>query len=165
MYQSEKAAVVNAPFLQELKEGNVELYSNIHRLRQLRDETLNVETVLAEIGPRLQSLRDQLSRQFDLEETYGYVMQPPNIGSQVQLKTAQALQGHRWLYLALVELSEQVDDLEYRGTLRPNLPQILSELQAFLNSFGAHEALELDLIRSPSLIFQNVDYQNVDTEG
>ncbi|MFO0921332.1 MAG: hypothetical protein U0905_02455 [Pirellulales bacterium] len=153
--------ILNAAFLQEVKESHTELWEGVALLERFCSEAYdplsNDDLTLVSLGRLLQVMRDKLAVQFDLEETFGYLSDSKLVNEELHQQVSQALHGHRWLYLSLVELSEQVDDFEYRGTLRANLHDVVQEVRSFLSNLKAHEDLEAKLIRQALTSFATLD--------
>jgi hypothetical protein len=90
-------------------------------------------------GTLLRRLREELSSQFALEETYGYVAGP---SIHQDKDVTKALDQHLSIVLRCVALSEQVDDLEYCGTLDIATIDIWSQMQQLYAAIMEHESLE-----------------------
>ncbi len=138
--------LINSPFLREVKEDNQQLWHAVARLRAIADIDLESEALCRELSMRLQWLREHLAIQFEIEETYGYLSKGTYVNDRYHEQVEKARQGHRWLILALMELSEVVGDLEYKGTLRANLESVVADLKCFLSNLEAHEKLEGSLM-------------------
>ncbi len=138
---------INAAFLQEVKDANVNFWSNIRDLRNLivegqatRDDGLRLVKLLGE-------LRTSLATEFSLEETYGYItgMRPSAIDAES--KAAKARQQHRDLYLGLHEICELAEEAEYRGTIVDELPAFYHRCETFLTDLDLHESFESEIVR------------------
>ncbi|MEM6776296.1 MAG: hypothetical protein AAF670_01495 [Planctomycetota bacterium] len=151
--------LVNAAFLQEIKESNPPLWHASHELRARcdlgnADREMPQATVKA-FASGLDALRDLLALQFSLEESYGYI-RVPNVppataaGSapiSLQTDSRQAIDQHRALYLHLVDLVEEAEELQYRGCDQNCLGELTEKVDDFLRCLTAHERLEDELIR------------------
>lgn len=146
--KSKTMTSVNAAFLQEVKEANTQLWSILRSLRELRvhlGEPIEKSRLLV---TALGELRDAISLEFSLEETYGYidsVSVPPLPFGCADASVAKAQ--HRELYLQLHELCEQAEEAQYRGTISRDLNQYLESFRSFDDAMVAHESLENELIR------------------
>ena len=64
--------VVNAAFLQEIKDSNPDLYQTIDQLGSVCASDEPPARLCRNLTRLLDRLRDQLALQFSLEESYGY---------------------------------------------------------------------------------------------
>jgi hypothetical protein len=138
---------VNAAFLQEVKDSNLQLWTALRKIRNLRNEAgannLKSRIFVSSLG----ELRDAIALEFSLEETYGYIESvsvPPLPYGCADAGTAKAQ--HCELYLQLHELCEQSEEAQYRGTISRDLNQYFDAFDAFDAALRAHEELESDLI-------------------
>lgn len=157
---SECLVLINAAFLQEIKDSNPNLWLAAAELRALCEtEDWNPEDSAQSLIKRfvraLGEIRDLLSLQFGLEESYGYLKTaapPPQLGifatdsgeSQAQLH--EALEQHRRLYLDLCDLIEQSEELQYRGCDRTAVVSFAEQVAHFTREMTRHERLEAELI-------------------
>jgi hypothetical protein len=131
--------VVNFAFLQEVKESHTTLWDDVNLLGSYVQEPFCADWIEQNGGPLLRRLREGLSSQFRLEETFGYVegrqaTQDPRVG--------RAIDQHLNIILQCVSLSEQFDDLEYCGRLHCETLEIWRQMRALFESIMDHEALE-----------------------
>jgi cysteinyl-tRNA synthetase len=139
--------MVNAAFLQEVKESNPHLWSVLHDLRRIRNRRYSRIRKAREFAKLLEELRDDLALEFSLEETYGFVGGiAPSEKMCREARTAR--EQHRELYLHLLEICESVEECQYRGTIARDLEKLLDEFDGFDTALRAHEKLEADMIRS-----------------
>lgn len=139
--------MVNAAFLQELKESNAQFWATINGLRSVlctHGETRSRSVLLVRL---LSELRVALAQQFSLEETYGYIEGNRSAPLITAARAVMAKQQHRELYLQLHEILERAEEAQYRGTIGDQLTEILDACSDFLTVFDAHEALESELIQ------------------
>lgn len=138
--------IINAAFLQEVKDSNLRLWSVLGELREIRLGEDPRETAL-QLVDRLSELRDCIGLEFSLEETYGFIegAHPSHYIGVANAETAK--NQHRELYLQLHEICEQVEEAQYRGTIGRDLPIYLGAFEGFDIAFRAHEELESELIR------------------
>lgn len=159
--------LVNAAFLQEIKDSNPHLWHEFHHLRTLSQlEPIDCETpqqTIKKFAQCLDGLRDLVSLQFTLEESYGLIstpVQPSPYGEPTpeqvslqevvderQIMTGQVIDQHRCLFLKLVDLVEQAEELQYRGCDSGCLKAFADKVERFACDFTAHERLEGELIR------------------
>lgn len=159
--------LVNAAFLQEIKDSNPHLWHEFHRLRTIcqlepGDRETPQQTIKAFVGC-LDGLRDLIALQFALEESYGLISTPVSPSpygqpsaeqirlqrsiDERQLMIAHVIDQHRCLYLQLVDLVEQAEELQYRGCDTDCLQIFAEKVERFSGDFTAHERLEGELIR------------------
>ncbi len=138
--------IVNAAFLQEVKDSNLQLWSVLRELREIRigDEPREAARQLVD---KLSELRDSIGLEFSLEETYGFITGIPQVQPIGVANADTAKNQHRELYLQLHEICEQAEEAQYRGTIGRDLPMYLGAFESFDTSFRAHEELEAELIR------------------
>lgn len=158
---------VNAAFLQEIKDSNPHLWHEVHRLRTLCElEPCDVEqpqSTIREFISCLDELRDLLALQFALEESYGLIagdsvaarrfaellsLDKQNTAEQERQDMVRTVTDqHRCLYLYLIDLVEQAEELQYRGCDAECLKTLAQSIQRFSADLTAHERLEAELIR------------------
>lgn len=138
--------VVNAAFLQEVKDSNTQLWAVLRELRSIQVGDLESKATSRLLVDKLSEFRDCIALEFSLEETYGFIEGAYAVGFGVHSAATAKLQ-HRELYLQLHELCEQVEEAQYRGTILRDLPMYLGAFEQFDASFRAHEDLEFELIR------------------
>jgi hypothetical protein len=142
-----KTTIVNAAFLQEVKESNVELWSILREIRDIHVGQSEARELSCRLVNSLGDLRDCIALQFSLEETYGFIDGAPASASFNTLDASIAKVQHRELYLQLHELCEQAEEAQYRGVISRDLSKYLDDFQYFDGAFRAHEELEAELIR------------------
>jgi hypothetical protein len=140
------ATMINAAFLQEVKDSHVELWETVHQLRQMIEaascSASNARTLVSLLG----QLRDQLAFEFSLEEAYGFIEGCRGIAPVVAQRAATAKQQHRELYLLIHELCEQAEEAQYRGVENREFAELLAMAADFDAQLRAHELLESELI-------------------
>jgi len=138
--------IVNAAFLQDVKEACVELWDTVHRLRHLTEEAHASAAAAKRLVEIVSELRDQLAFAFSLEEAYGFIDgcrgQSPVLAHRAQI----AKQQHRELYLLITELCEQAQEAQYRGFVDRDFPKLLVAAADFDAQLQAHEQFESELI-------------------
>lgn len=133
------ARVVNSAFMNELKECNSPLWDDVNTLGSYTQEPFCADWIEQEAGVLLRRLRDELASQFRQEETYGFVAGPT---LHQDRNVSKAMDQHLGIVLMCVALSEQLDDLEYCGTLSGETLSIWHQLKRLYEAIMAHEALE-----------------------
>lgn len=157
--------LVNAAFLQEIKDSNPNLWHFVHELRASCDGAVESsdtkpQTQIREFARTLDELRDLVSLQFALEESYGYLkiqVSASGFGLPEQVQDAQwqamiqqAIAQHSRLYLMLSDLVEQAEELQYRGCDRACVSQFVNKVAEFTRDLSRHERLEAELVSYPN---------------
>ena len=145
--QGTTTTVVNAAFLQEVKESNLQLWTTLRELRAIEADAAEPREASRDFVAALSELRDHIGLQFSLEETYGFIEGSPTTSTFGVAQASTAKTQHRELYLQLHEICEQVEEAQYRGTIARDLPIYLGAFEQFDLAFKAHEDLESELIR------------------
>ena len=146
---STKTLVVNPAFLQEMKDSNQEVWQTQHAVRQICHSDLQPNDLLKQLVELLDDFRGQIALQFALEEAYGYqsVRTDSLPHSSRCIRLAQTAHNqHCGLYLQLSGLSEQAEELQYRGIEREPLIELIGRVMEFDQALRDHELLEGDLI-------------------
>ena len=133
------ARAVNIAFLNELKECNSPLWEDVNTLGSYTQEPFCADWIEQEAGLLLRRMRNELSSQFRLEETFGYVPGPTQHHDH---SVTKAMDQHLSIVLMCVALSEQLDDLEYCGTLASETMAIWHQMKRLYELIMEHEALE-----------------------
>lgn len=142
--------IVNAAFLQEVKDSNLRLWAVLHQLHELnalRRETDDARSQAHELVALMSELRDSIALEFSLEETYGFIEGASRAGGLGMPDAGLAKIQHRELYLQLTELCEQVEEAQYRGTIARDLQSYLDSFTRFDEAFYTHEEFESELMR------------------
>ncbi len=142
-----KTTIVNAAFLQEVKDSNLRLWSVLHELRDIQVGSMETRQLSREFVLLLSELRDAFALEISLEETYGFIEGAGRVTSLGSPDAALAKVHHRELYLQLNELCEKVEEAQYRGTIGREMQLHIDEFERFDLAFRAHEDFELELIR------------------
>ncbi len=138
--------MVNAAFLQEVKDSNLQFWQNVHDFKRFLNQSADVSEQSTKLVRLLSELRDSIALEFSLEETYGYI-EGICTGSLSARKADEAKRQHRELYLHLHEISETAEEAQYRGTITQDYSSLIVLCKEFLASLEAHEKHESDLIR------------------
>ncbi|QDS90415.1 hypothetical protein EC9_46230 [Rosistilla ulvae] len=137
---------VNPAFLQEIKESNHDLWSTLHEVRQTCDEGGSRAEIAKRLVRLLDQLRDHLSLQFALEESYGYIECPGVIERRISEAAERAQGQHCRLFLQLTDLCELAEELQYRGFAASEVERLIGETEAFDVALQQHERCEDELI-------------------
>lgn len=137
---------INAAFLQEVKEAFAELWERIGQMEQAARRGLPLSVDLNHWVTQLSELREQLAREFSLEETYGYVTNAAHPFPGATMAPSMTRNQHAELYLHLSELCEQVEEAQYRGTLLRDFTNYAQTFYRFSKSLQEHESHESRLI-------------------
>ena len=138
--------MINAAFLQEVKESNVELWDTLHALRCIIDGTGSSAGDARRLVALLSQLRDLLAFEFSLEEAYGFIEGCRGIAPLVAQRATLAKQQHRELYLLVHELCEHAEEAQYRGVADREYTDLVAMAADFDAQLRAHELLESELI-------------------
>lgn len=139
--------MVNAAFLQEVKDANLQYWQSVHDFKRLLNQNAEVLGLSIKLVRLLSELRDSMALEFSLEETYGYIEGNCAGNSVSASKAGQAKSQHRELYLHLQEISEIAEEAQYRGTIVQDYAALVDQCREFLAALEAHEKHESELIR------------------
>ncbi len=168
--QQTETLTINPAFLQEIKDNNPDLWHTLHQIRYLCDEA--GDTVKMEVNESSQpskhdaaklligllvQLRELLSLQFALEESYGYIECSHAVDSRISNEAELARGQHYRLYLQISDLCEMAQQLQYSGFAMIHFQQLIDETQAFDEILQQHERDESNLIRLAQLISITAD--------
>lgn len=146
--KSNTSTSVNAAFLQEVKDNNVPLWRSLRELRSLPATCVDPIAGSAQFVTLIGRLRESLSLQFSLEDTYGYIeASPTHFQLPAAVDAAAAKAQHCELYLQIHELCEQAEEAQYRGTISRDLESFFDAFELLDESLQAHEDAEAELIR------------------
>ncbi|GAB5407200.1 MAG: hypothetical protein Aurels2KO_54310 [Aureliella sp.] len=147
---SRSSGMVNAAFLQEVKESNAEVWHSLHAVRAIaegvQDRVPNAD-VAHEFVRQLDALLDGIATEFSLEETLGFVGGVAVGSAAPDSDLAKSACQHRELFLTLQEVVEQAEEVQYRGTVVRDCPALLAEFHTFDSALRKHEEFEAELIR------------------
>ncbi len=136
---------VNAAFLQELKEVNLELWKLLAEVRMQCGRWMSSHT-LSDTIQKLQDLRDQLALHFALEEAYGYFEDPLEVAPQFAEKAVALRDEHRDIYVDLCDLVEQAERLFYDQEIATLVTWLGPRFVSFDVRLKDHESRENELI-------------------
>ncbi len=139
---------VNPAFLEEIKDSNASLWNQLANLRLLCDSHDEKSTILNQLVLLLNDVRDSLALQFALEESYGYMEVPLHLASGESATVEQIRSQHCVLYLTANELTEQAEELQYRGWVAERVDRLLLQVKQFDMQLQDHEHKERQLLGS-----------------
>lgn len=146
MYAPIASVAVNAAFLQEIKDDNLELPRLLGELRVALAGSGSIRGQWRRFVALLGDLRDGLAVYFALEETYGYFENPVCVASRLS-RNAQALRTqHARLYSEICAVFEQAEQRVYREAHAAAPRRIVQRFIAFCDHLRMHETREEDLI-------------------
>ncbi len=142
-----RSLTINAAFLQELKDFNIEYRAGLEQLAQLGSSPSLTREQLATVPQTLKRLRDVAATQYSLEETYGYINGGLNVTPQTAERTRTALDQHAGIYQAFQHLISTVEDWYFQNLLESNWSSAADQIRALSERLDAHEQLEKELMR------------------
>jgi len=143
---SPRTLIVNSAFMQEIKDSNPALVDMVHQLRQICDSEDAAMQISRQLTKLLNGLRDELSLQFALEESYGYVEVSESLHQELSDAVHSAISVHRSLYVTVTELAEAAEELQYRGVEPDELRTLIKDTRVFGRLLRNHEQAENELI-------------------
>ncbi|MDG2221012.1 MAG: hypothetical protein P8L85_06515 [Rubripirellula sp.] len=145
--------VVNAAFLQEIKDSNPEFYKTIDRLRSVCETDDSPARLCRNLTRLLDQLREQIALQFSLEESYGYMLVPSHSDDFLGETAVEVQAHHGMLYMHLSDLAEQAEELQYRGVEPRQLRVLVESACEFEFRLREHERAENELIERSFRLF------------
>ena len=151
---------INAAFLEEIKDSNVTLWRRLSKLRDTCEGHEVRPVVLHRLVGLLNEIRDLLALQFALEESYGYQEIPTSTSAHESTKAShlnrpQALEQirgqHCALYLTINDLTEQAEELQYRGFVPAKVDDLVRQVRQFDLQLQDHERAERHMLRASRL--------------
>ncbi len=136
---------VNPAFLQEIKEGNQELWQSLADLRHHCSCPITTG-MCRHLVNWLNDFRDQLAVHFALEEAYGYFDEPLQAAPQLAEKADRLRTEHQELYSEISELVDQAERMFYAGQTAALAHRFGPHFLAFDARLRNHEECENELI-------------------
>lgn len=141
-----RTVTINAAFLQEIKQDNVELKQ---LLRAMSSQLMQRRPRMSD--PRslvdlLVRLRDQLAIHFSLEEAFGYFENAVEVAPRLSERAEELRGEHELFYRDICNLCEQAEKLLYHESTGQGLRQIAARFASFHDALEQHEARETELI-------------------
>lgn len=142
------AVTLNVAFLLEIKEENTELDRLLTETRAAASKIAAQGANWRQVMELLESLRDNVTMQFVLEEAYGYFENPafytPELGASAAL-----LRDEHWILCSeLKVVIAHVEERVHNEVLDMTPLQIAQELIAFCDDLLYHDTQEYALILS-----------------
>ena len=138
--------VVNAAFLQEIKDSNPGLYRTIDQIQSVCETDGPPNRVCRDLTRLLDRLREQIALQFSLEESYGYLLVSSDSNGICGESAVEIQAEHGMLYMQLSDLAEQAEELQYRGVEPRQLRELIENAREFEFRLREHEQAENELI-------------------
>ena len=140
-----RTLVINAAFLQEIKDDNRELRE---RLTQCREafSSLEISARPSEVMKLLHDLRDQLAMHFALEEAFGYFEDAVREAPQLSCAAESLRQDHARLFQYACRLAELAERLSYSHANHHYHQRLAEAFREFDTDFCLHESRENALI-------------------
>jgi iron-sulfur cluster repair protein YtfE (RIC family) len=136
--------MINAAFLQEIKEDNRHLKSLWDRLIPLLAHPETAQNHWSELIAGLAELRDQLAMHFSLEEAYGYFDDAIDAAPQLSVQAEALKSEHPKLFAQVRDLADRI--LETDAEQTEHVGKLLRRFDAFRRDFEQHEEAEVKLI-------------------
>ena len=137
---------VNAAFLQEIKQDNVELRDLLcelsERLLRRRPRVADAR----EMVEMLSRLRDQLAIHFSLEEAFGYFENATSIAPRLSERAESLRSEHDLFFQDICSICEHAEQLLYQEASPRTVRQVATQYADFHEAFQQHEAREVELI-------------------
>ncbi len=140
--------VVNTAFLAEIKDSNTTLWYRLQQIRDGCESRAPRSVVLHQLVELLNEVRDLLGLQFALEESYGYMEVASHPNGGVTVPAEQVRTQHCSLYLALNELAERAEELQYRGWVSQRVDDLIAQVKWFDLQLQDHERFERQLLEN-----------------
>src|SRR6056297_2827362 len=136
--------MINAAFLQEIKEDNRHLKTLWDRLIPLLARPETAENHWSELVAGLAELRDQLAMHFSLEEAYGYFDDAVDAAPQLSVRAEDLKSEHPKLFAQVRDLADRIQETDAEQT--EHVSKLLRRFDAFRRDFERHEEAEVKLI-------------------
>lgn len=143
-----KTVAINTAFLEEIKDSNTALLSQLATLHEVCNHKEEHSTLLHKLVGLLNELRDALAFQFALEESYGYVEVPSSMMTELSHSIEQVRSQHCALYLTASELAEQAEELQYRGCDSEPVDDLVRQVKLFELQLQDHERSERQMLEA-----------------
>ena len=136
---------VNAAFLLEIKEVNLDLWRILAELRSLTWSAADCQS--GRLLSLLEELRDQLALHFALEEAYGYFDDPAYVAPRLCEQATELRAEHRDLYTLICEVGDHAQRLHERGPASAFQSKVAAHYAVFEGRLQRHETRENELIQ------------------
>ncbi|MEM6688645.1 MAG: hemerythrin domain-containing protein [Planctomycetota bacterium] len=139
-----RTVTVNAAFLRDIKDDNVQLKRLMDRWKPVLDHPQVLLNHLEELPELMSQLTDQFAFHFSLEEAYGYFEDAVQVDERLCRKASELRNQHSELFEAFRELAEESAQLHLGSdSARDDFRDRASH---WLRLFELHEEAELEVI-------------------
>jgi hemerythrin-like domain-containing protein len=139
-----KQMMVNAAFLQEIKEDHQQLQKLLSDIEHLLENRVSLNNHPRNFLVLLDELVDQIGLHFTLEEAYGYFEVALDEAPRFHEPALKLRDQHRELYVMLQKIAESAATA--CEAAEPQLNPVADQFTAFHTALKAHESAELNLI-------------------
>ncbi len=137
---------VNAAFLQEIKEVNLDLWRLLDEVKFRCSDVHHVVLQGRRVVDQVAELRDQLAMHFALEEAYGYFDDPIRVAPRLSAAAHQLRDEHQLLYELIRDFADEVDGIFRAGMLAQIGTRVVERFGEFYDRLQQHEKRENELI-------------------
>jgi len=137
---------VNAAFLQEIKEDNVELTELLERTTAMTQLRRWTHAEANRFYDHLADLRDRLATHFALEEAYGYFEDAISVAPRLAEEAESLRSQHEAMFSELCDIVELAERVRYHETRLAKFHEVLQRFARFHERLKTHEEAEADLI-------------------
>jgi hypothetical protein len=138
--------MVNAAFLQEIKEDNRQLRTLFNQTVELLSTPRRTRIAPRHVVDQFWRLRDQLAMHFTLEDAFGYfadaIAEAPHLSERAESLHSE----HDDLFLEMCDLIEEAEQLLYHERPASHQTDLAVRFFSFHADFQEHEARENELI-------------------
>ena len=143
---------INTAFLQEVKDFNTEYWKIYNQVQHWITASGKSEPPLDEAETReilslARQITVEMSKQFLLEETYGYLQASTGQGAVYDHEVACARGQHQSLYMLASEICESLELAGFQGLLSGGIRKQEEAIRKLGSDWAEHEQLENKLIR------------------
>jgi iron-sulfur cluster repair protein YtfE (RIC family) len=138
---------INAAFLQEIKQDNVQFRDIVHEITSFVQIGAYLKSDTSVLVKHIKELRDQLATHFALEETYGYFACPLNVPPELSQRVERVRAEHDEIRIELTDILNQALQLNPVSAAGGRQTIVLNRLRHLLERLDAHERRENELIQ------------------
>lgn len=146
MHMATRTITVNAAFLQEIKQDNVQLRRLLADANSLLEPTPADPTTIRRLASLLAELRDQLAMHFSLEEAFGYFEDPLSVAPHLSQQAESLRRQHKDFYKEICHLAAIAEQVASGSSKSRGFELVVCEFREFYGRLQDHEAKENDLI-------------------
>ncbi|MCA9213359.1 MAG: hemerythrin domain-containing protein [Planctomycetales bacterium] len=137
---------INAAFLREIKDDDVQLKTLLEQARAICDSSALADISASRFTKLLADLRDHLAMHFALEEAYGYFDDPLSVAPHLSEQAESLRTQHGQLYGELARLAETAQDISRRDSDPRAIRNLARCFMEFHDRLQQHEEDENELI-------------------